>query len=70
MEEKNKWLVFLIVIMVSGIFGYLLGLRRNNTELWACAGVAVGFLIDVGIWYVQRREHYKNHLSEPDSNAK
>ena len=70
MDEKNKWLVFLIVIIVGGIFGYLLGLRRKNPELWACGGVIIGFFVDIGIWYRQRREHYKSHLREPDSNDK
>lgn len=56
------WITYIAIILVSGIFGYLFGLRRKNPEIWACAGVATGFVIDLIIWYINRQESYKNLL--------
>ena len=62
MSDKNKWITYLAIILVGGIFGYILGSRRKNAEIWACVGVTVGFLVDLIIWYITRQESYKNLL--------
>lgn len=66
MNNKNKWITYIAIILVGGIFGYILGARHKNAEIWACAGVVIGFVIDLGIWYIQRREQYKNPLESSD----
>jgi hypothetical protein len=65
MDNRNKWITYLAVILVGGIFGYILGAQRKNVELWACAGVAIGFFVDLIIWYTQHREKYRNLLEDP-----
>ena len=62
MSDKNKWITYLAIILVGGIFGYIFGSRRKNAEIWACVGVTVGFLVDLIIWYITRQESYKNLL--------
>ena len=67
MVDRNKWITYIAVILVGGIFGYIFGSRRKNAELWACVGVIVGFVIDLIIWYIRRRERFKNPLEQADS---
>ncbi len=67
MVDRNKWITYIAVILVGGIFGYILGSRRKNAELWACVGVIVGFVIDLIIWYIRHRERFKNPLGQADS---
>ena len=66
MVDRNKWITYIAVILVGGIFGYIFGSRRKNAELWACVGVIVGFVIDLIIWYIRRRERFKNPLEQAD----
>jgi len=68
MDNRNKWITYLAVILVGGIFGYILGARHKNGELWACAGVAIGFFVNLVIWYTQRREKYRNPLQDPEED--
>ena len=68
MDNRTKWLIFIAIILVGGIFGYLFGSRQHNPELWACVGLALGFLIDLLIWYLLRKEHYKNPFEKDDDN--
>ena len=68
MVDTNKWISYLAVILVGGIFGYIFGSRRKNAELWACVGVIVGFVIDLIIWYIRRREKFKNPLEHEESD--
>lgn len=68
MSDDNKWVTFIAVILVFGIFGYIFGLRRKNAEIWACVGVIIGFIIDLIIWFVKRQESYKNLLDHDHDN--
>ena len=43
MKESTKWITFLAIILSLGIGGFLLGLRRGKSELFASAGMAFGF---------------------------
>ena len=55
MYNRKKCVAFIIIILLGGIFGYLFGSRRHNPEIWASVGLALGFIIDLLIWYILRR---------------
>ncbi len=52
MSDNNKWVTYIAVILVFGIFGYILGLRRKNAEIWACVGVIIGFIMFICILFL------------------
>lgn len=66
MKESTKWITFLAIILSLGIGGFLFGLRRGKSELYASAGMIFGFLICLVIWLVQRKESYRNPLTDQD----
>ncbi len=68
MNNKNKWITYIIIILVGGIFGYLFGLRRKNAEIWACVGVIFGFIIDFIFWYIGQKERFENPLSKEEDD--
>jgi hypothetical protein len=62
MNDKNKLITYIVIILLGGIVGYILGSRHKNAEIWGCIGVSAGFVIDLVIWCIYHNERFKNPL--------
>ena len=64
MDNRNKWIAYIAIILVGGVIGYILGSAQHKSELFASMGVGVGFFFCLGLWLVTRNEYYRNPLVE------
>ena len=62
MNDRNKWVTYIVIILLGGVLGYIFGARSKKAEIWGCIGVSMGFVIDLVIWYIYQRERFKNPL--------
>ena len=68
MDNRTKWITFLTIVCVGGVLGYVFGAGRHKSELFASVGVALGFVVCLGIWLILRREHYRDPLHNENKN--